>query len=99
MRLLDPKICKHFSKIFSPYLTAADTGWSGKFALLSGIVTEFGGVLCHGAIVAREYGIPYIASVAGATKKIKNGSLIKINGETGEVFLLSEGKNINSKTK
>ena len=76
-----------------------DKGWSGKFALLSGIVTEFGGVLCHGAIVAREYGIPYIASVAGATKKIKDGSLIKINGETGEVFLLSEGKNIDSKTK
>ncbi len=64
-----------------------DTGWSCKFALLSGIVTEFGGVLCHGAIVAREYGIPCISSVSDATKKIKDGSLIKIDGETGEIFL------------
>ena len=67
-----------------------DTGWSGKFALLSGLITEFGGVLCHGAIVAREYGIPCIASVTDATKKIKDGSLIKMDGETGEIFLLSE---------
>lgn len=64
-----------------------DTGWSPKFALLSGIVTEFGGVLCHGAIVAREYGIPCISSVPDATKKIKDGATIRIDGETGEISL------------
>ena len=37
-----------------------DTGWTPKFAILSGIVTEYGGILCHAAIVSREYGIPAI---------------------------------------
>lgn len=64
-----------------------DTGWTSKFAILKGIVTECGGVLCHGAIVAREYGIPCIVSCYDITKKIKDGSVITINGATGEVFI------------
>ena len=39
-----------------------DTGWTPKFAIISGIVTEYGGILCHAAIVSREYGIPAIVS-------------------------------------
>lgn len=64
-----------------------DTGWTSKFAILKGIVTECGGVLCHGAIVAREYGIPCIVSCDDITKKIKDGSVITINGSTGEVHI------------
>ncbi len=62
-----------------------DTGWTSKFAILSGIVTEYGGILCHAAIVSREYGIPAIVSCTDVMKKIKDGQKIKIDGATGVV--------------
>ena len=62
-----------------------DTGWTPKFAILSGIVTEYGGVLCHAAIVSREYGIPAIVSATGIMNEIKDGETITINGTTGEI--------------
>ena len=62
-----------------------DTGWTPKFAILSGIVTEYGGVLCHAAIVSREYGIPAIVSCTGIMSQIKDGEIITINGTTGEI--------------
>ena len=62
-----------------------DTGWTPKFAILSGIVTEFGGILCHAAIVSREYGIPCIVSCTNIMNEIKDGEIITINGTTGEV--------------
>ena len=62
-----------------------DTGWTPKFAILSGIVTEYGGVLCHAAIVSREYGIPAIVSATGIMSEIKDGEKITINGTTGEI--------------
>ena len=62
-----------------------DTGWTPKFAILKGIVTEYGGVLCHAAIVSREYGIPAIVSATGIMDKIKDGETITINGTTGEI--------------
>ena len=65
-----------------------DTGWTSKFALLGGVVTEYGGILCHAAIVSREYGIPCVVCAENATKTIKDGDLITINGETGEIIIL-----------
>lgn len=62
-----------------------DTGWTPKFAILSGIVTEYGGILCHAAIVSREYGIPAIVSCSTALDKIKDGMTITIDGTTGVV--------------
>lgn len=67
-----------------------DTGWTGKFAILKGIVTEYGGILCHAAIVSREYGIPCVVSVTDAMKLIKDGSTISVNGETGEILIIKE---------
>lgn len=64
-----------------------DTGWTSKFAILSGIVTEYGGILCHAAIVSREYGIPAIVCCTDAMSKIKDGQIITINGTTGEVTI------------
>lgn len=63
-----------------------DTGWTSKFAMLSGVVTEYGGILCHAAIVSREYGIPCVVCTENATKLIKDGETITINGETGEII-------------
>ena len=67
-----------------------DTGWTPKFAILSGIVTEYGGILCHAAIVSREYGIPAIVNCPNAIKKIKDGQKIKIDGSTGNVIIMEE---------
>lgn len=64
-----------------------DTGWTSRFAALKGIVTEHGGVLCHASIISREYGIPCIVSCYDATKKVKDGSKVTINGATGEVVI------------
>ena len=67
-----------------------DTGWTPKFAILSGIVTEYGGILCHAAIVSREYGIPAIVSCNEALNKIKDGQKIMIDGATGIVKIVEE---------
>ena len=67
-----------------------DTGWTPKFAILSGIVTEYGGILCHAAIVSREYGIPAIVSCHDVTSKIKDGQKIMIDGTTGIVTIMEE---------
>lgn len=67
-----------------------DTGWTPKFAILSGIVTEYGGILCHAAIVSREYGIPAIVSCHDAMSKIKDGQKIMVDGSTGIVTIMEE---------
>ena len=67
-----------------------DTGWTPKFAILSGIVTEYGGILCHAAIVSREYGIPAIVNCHDALTKIKDGQTITIDGATGIVTFEGE---------
>ncbi len=64
-----------------------DTGWTPKFAILSGIVTEYGGILCHAAIVSREYGIPAIVNCHDAMSTIKDGQRITIDGATGIVMI------------
>ena len=64
-----------------------DTGWTPKFAILSGIVTEYGGILCHAAIVSREYGIPAIVCCKDAMSKISDGQTITIDGSTGVVTI------------
>ena len=67
-----------------------DTGWTPKFAVLSGIVTEYGGILCHAAIVAREYGIPAIVCCKDAMSRIRDGQTITIDGATGIISLTNQ---------
>ncbi len=62
-----------------------DTGWTSKFAMLGGVITEFGGALCHAAIVSREYGIPCIIGARDAMRVIKDGEMITMDGATGLV--------------
>ncbi|MDT8899890.1 phosphoenolpyruvate synthase [Anaeroselena agilis] len=75
-----------------------DPGWTPLFPLAAGIVTEVGGLMTHGAVVAREYGIPAVAGVDGATIKIKDGQQIRIDGTRGFVQLL-DGGNENKKPR
>ncbi|MGB5052272.1 MAG: PEP/pyruvate-binding domain-containing protein [Caldilineaceae bacterium] len=64
---------------------ATDPGWTPVFALISGVVLEIGGQLSHGAIVAREYGLPAVVNVAGATRRIVDGETITVDGSAGTV--------------
>jgi len=69
-----------------------DTGWTSKFALISGIVTEYGGILCHAATVSREYGIPCVVAATGCTTLIPDGATIRVDGSSGQVLILSENR-------
>ena len=64
--------------------------WTPLFAIAGGLVTEVGGILSHGAIVAREYGIPAVMSVAGATKFLQDGQRIVVDGNKGVIQLEME---------
>ena len=60
-----------------------DIGWTPYFSIISGLITEIGSPLSHGAVVAREYGIPAIVSVKGAKQFLKNGDFIRLDGNRG----------------
>ena len=66
---------------------ATDAAWTAAFPLIGGLVTEIGGQLSHAAIVAREYGIPAVVNVGGATSLIRTGQTIVLDGSTGTVWL------------
>ena len=66
---------------------ATDPGWTPVFPLVSGLVLEIGGQLSHGAIVAREYGVPAVLNVQGAMRRIQDGQVIIVDGDVGKVFL------------
>ncbi|UCC64519.1 MAG: hypothetical protein JSV36_05545, partial [Anaerolineae bacterium] len=61
--------------------------WTPLFAIAGAVVTEVGGILSHGVIVAREYGIPAVTSVAGATNLVHEGQLVTVDGSKGIVYL------------
>jgi phosphohistidine swiveling domain-containing protein len=62
-----------------------DPGWTSVFPLLAGLVTETGGVLSHGAILAREYGVPTVTGVARAMELLPSGTLVELDGGSGTV--------------
>jgi phosphoenolpyruvate synthase/pyruvate phosphate dikinase len=62
-----------------------DPSWTPLFVSIKGLVTEVGGIATHGAIIAREYGLPAVVSVENATRLIKDGQMIRVNGTTGYV--------------
>lgn len=65
-----------------------DSGWAPLLARAGGLIAEVGGRLSHGAIVAREYGIPAIMDVQDATRLLKDGQLVRIDGQRGTVEIL-----------
>lgn len=65
-----------------------DPEWTPLFTLASAVVSDTGGSLSHAAIVAREYGIPAVLGTGIATSQLKDGDLIKVNGDKGEVMIL-----------
>ena len=66
-----------------------DPGWTPYFVPAAGIVTEQGGLLSHGSIIAREYGIPAVVNVPAATKIIRTGQRLRVDGNRGIVTILA----------
>jgi len=65
-----------------------DPSWTPLFVAIKGLVTEVGGLMTHGAVIAREYGLPAVVGVENATRLIRDGQRIRVNGTDGYVELL-----------
>jgi rifampicin phosphotransferase len=65
-----------------------DPGWTPLFLNAAGLVMEVGGLMTHGSVVAREYGIPAVVCVPGVTKQIRTGQRIRVHGDGGWVEIL-----------
>lgn len=65
-----------------------DPSWTPLFVAVKGLVTEVGGLMTHGAVIAREYGLPAVVGVENATKLIKDGQHIRLNGTVGYIEIL-----------
>ncbi|WP_145945410.1 phosphoenolpyruvate synthase [Paenibacillus sp. Y412MC10] len=65
-----------------------DPSWTPLFVSIKGLITEVGGLMTHGAVIAREYGLPAVVGVDHATKLIKDGQRIRVNGTEGYIEIL-----------
>ena len=70
---------------------STDPAWVPLFVHAKALVMETGGVLSHGAIVAREFGLPAVAGLPGATQRLKTGQRLRVDGGRGTVTILGEG--------
>jgi pyruvate,water dikinase len=66
-----------------------DPSWTPIFVAIKGLVTEVGGLMTHGAVIAREYGLPAVVGVEHATRLITDGQLIRVDGTNGYIEILS----------
>jgi pyruvate,water dikinase len=71
---------------------STDPGWTPLFVTAGGLVMERGGAISHGAVIAREYGIPAVVGVAGALDRIRTGMLLEVDGTEGTVRIVDEGE-------
>ena len=72
--------------LVTPY---TDPSWTPAFVAIKGLVTEVGGVMTHGAVIAREYGLPAVVGVDHATQRIRDGQRIRVHGTEGYVEILA----------
>ena len=75
--------------LIAPY---TDPGWTPLFSLAKAVVTENGGLLSHAALVAREFGKPAVLAVEAATSQIQSGDLVRVDGQSGHVEILSRAQ-------
>lgn len=75
--------------LVAPY---TDPGWTPLFISIKGLITEVGGTMTHGSVVAREYGIPAVVGIDKATEIIPDGAYIRVNGTEGFVQILNKDK-------
>jgi len=67
-----------------------DPSWTPLFVAIKGLVTEVGGLMTHGAVIAREYGLPAVVGVEHATRLIRDGQRIRVHGTDGYVQILPD---------
>jgi pyruvate,water dikinase len=90
--------------VFSPHETrlapgeilvcpGTDPAWTPLFMAAGGLVTEVGGMMTHGSVVAREYGIPAVVGVHQATSRLKDGQRIRVDGTAGKIIILDQNQN------
>jgi len=65
-----------------------DPAWTPLFLAAAGLVTEVGGMMTHGSVIAREYGIPAVVGVHEATTRLVTGQLVRLDGSTGVIEVL-----------
>jgi pyruvate,water dikinase len=70
--------------------TSPNPALTPLYPLLGGIVSATGGALSHGFVSAREYALPAVSGITRATQKIRTGSLVRVNGSTGQIDILEE---------
>lgn len=70
--------------------------WTPLFAQARGLVTDIGGILAHGSIVAREYGIPAVMGTGNATQRIARGQRVTVDGDAGVVTLVAMNERLQS---
>jgi pyruvate,water dikinase len=71
-----------------------DPSWTPLFLAAGGLVMEVGGMMTHGAVVAREYGIPAVVGIDEATRKLHTGQRIRVDGSSGWVIILEENDRV-----
>ncbi|WP_019587608.1 phosphoenolpyruvate synthase [Deinococcus apachensis] len=87
MRRLDDPPVQPGEILVAPF---TDPGWTPLFVFAAGLVTEVGGLMTHGSLVAREYGLPAVVGVERATSRIVSGQRLRVNGDLGYVELLDD---------
>jgi pyruvate,water dikinase len=70
--------------------TYTDPSWTPLFLAIKGLVTEVGGLMTHGAVIAREYGVPAVVGVEHATHRIRDGQRIRVHGRDGYIEILAD---------
>ncbi|MEM9254660.1 MAG: PEP/pyruvate-binding domain-containing protein [Pseudomonadota bacterium] len=66
-----------------------DIGWTPYFSMIGGLVTDLGSSVSHGAVIAREYGLPCVVNTLNGTLQLKTGDRVRVDGDSGSVELLS----------
>ena len=66
---------------------ATTPAWTPLFGVAGGLVTEYGGLLSHSGVVAREYGLPAVLGIAGVLDRVRDGDLLTVDGATGRVTI------------
>jgi pyruvate,water dikinase len=69
---------------------ATDPGWTPLFINAAGVILEVGGALQHGAVIAREYGIPCVSGVEGAATTLRDGQWLEVDGSAGVIRVLAD---------
>ena len=75
-------------------LEYSNPGWTPVYTVAAGLVTEEGGLLSHGSIVARERGLPAVIQVRDATRLLRDGQRVRVDGDRGSVLVLDEGERV-----